>query len=86
MNNGEEPYSPLEELPQHEVEVAAFEIGKYEVTRAQYRRFMEDEGYDNPVDVRRMGLGAASRTLLLLRRAAVELSFEFLGNDRRLFC
>ena len=46
-NNGKEPFSAAAELPQHEVDVAAFQIGKYEVTRGEYRRFIKGGGYDN---------------------------------------
>jgi gamma-glutamyl hercynylcysteine S-oxide synthase len=37
-----------EERPEHEVYLAAYQIGKYEVTRGEYRRFMEAGGYDDP--------------------------------------
>ena len=47
-NNGHEPSSPPEELPQHSVHLPAYQIGKYEVTRGEYRRFIEDGGYENP--------------------------------------
>ncbi|MCX6344247.1 MAG: formylglycine-generating enzyme family protein [Armatimonadetes bacterium] len=33
------------ELPQHSVYLSAYSIGKYEVTRGQYRKFMEAGGY-----------------------------------------
>ena len=36
------------ERPAHVVEVDAFYIGKYEVTNAQWRRFRDDAGYDDP--------------------------------------
>jgi formylglycine-generating enzyme required for sulfatase activity len=36
------------ERPVHEVELDAFYIGKFEVTNAQWRRFRDDPGYDNP--------------------------------------
>jgi len=35
------------EHPQHQVELDAFRIGRHPVTKAQYARFMEDEGYEN---------------------------------------
>lgn len=38
-------YSPSE-LPEHHVYLDAYEIGKYEVTRGEYRSFMENHGYD----------------------------------------
>jgi len=47
-NNGSEPYSYSEELPQHSVYLSGYWIGKYEVTRGEYRRFMEAGGYSNP--------------------------------------
>ena len=46
-NNGNEPFSSVAELPQHEVDLPAYQIGKYEVTRGQYRRFMQDDGYED---------------------------------------
>jgi formylglycine-generating enzyme required for sulfatase activity len=36
------------ERPVHVVDVDAFYIGKYEVTNAQWRRFRDDPGYDDP--------------------------------------
>lgn len=47
-NNGSEPYSFSDELPQHSVDLAGYWIGKYEVTRGQYAQFMAAEGYSNP--------------------------------------
>jgi len=47
-NNGSEPYTRPEELPQHTVDLSRFWIGKYEVTRCEYRCFMEAGGYSNP--------------------------------------
>ena len=35
------------ELPQHTVTLAAYSIGKYEVTRGEYRAFMNAGGYSN---------------------------------------
>lgn len=46
-NNGHEGYSDSIELPQHEVQMSEYQIGKYEVTRGEYRRFMLDDGYQN---------------------------------------
>jgi gamma-glutamyl hercynylcysteine S-oxide synthase len=43
-----DPYASAEELPQHSVHLATYEIGKYEVTRGEYRRFMEAGGYRDP--------------------------------------
>ena len=36
------------ERPVHTVELDAFYIGKFEVTNAQWRRFRDDPGYDDP--------------------------------------
>jgi iron(II)-dependent oxidoreductase len=47
-NNGREGFGGAEEFPQHSVYLPAYEIGKYEVKRGQYRRFMEAGGYDDP--------------------------------------
>ena len=47
-NNGSEGYSHLNELPQHSVVVSEYYIGKHEVTRGEYREFMEAGGYSNP--------------------------------------
>ena len=33
-------------MPRHEVEVQAFEIGRYPVTNAEWRCFMEAGGYE----------------------------------------
>ena len=41
-------YRYSEELPQHWVAVSAYYIGKYEVTRSEYRAFMNAGGYSNP--------------------------------------
>ncbi len=46
-NNGSEPYSYSRELPQHSVYLSEYWIGKHEVTRGEYRRFMEAGGYSN---------------------------------------
>ncbi len=47
-NNGSESYSNPNELPQHVVYLTDYYIGKYEVTRGEYRQFMEADGYSNP--------------------------------------
>ncbi len=47
-NNGSERYSFPSELPQHSVYLSGYWIGKYEVTRGEYRRFIEAGGYSNP--------------------------------------
>ena len=36
-----------EEKPEHTVYLPTYQIGKYEVTRGEFRRFMEAGGYDN---------------------------------------
>jgi len=36
-----------EERPSHTVYLPAYQIGKYEVTRGEYRKFMEAGGYEN---------------------------------------
>ena len=36
------------EVPQHEVTLAAYAIGRYPVTNAEFTRFIEDDGYRNP--------------------------------------
>ena len=41
-------FAAPEESPQHWVDVPAFQIGKYEVTRGQFRRFIEAGGYKDP--------------------------------------
>jgi formylglycine-generating enzyme required for sulfatase activity len=47
-NNSSEGYSYPDELPQHSVYLSGYWIGKYEVTRGEYRRFMEAGGYSSP--------------------------------------
>lgn len=37
------------ELPQHSVYLSAYSISKYEITRGQYRAFLSDGGYYNPI-------------------------------------
>ncbi len=44
-NNGSEPYSYSNEFPQHDVYLSTYQIGKYEVTRGQYRKFIDAGGY-----------------------------------------
>lgn len=44
-NNGSEVYCYPNELPRHAVHLSAYWIGKHEVTRGEYRRFMEAGGY-----------------------------------------
>jgi iron(II)-dependent oxidoreductase len=47
-NNGHEGFGGPEESPQHPVNLPTYQIGKYEVTRGQYRKFIEAGGYQNP--------------------------------------
>lgn len=47
-NNGNEPYQYADESPLHEVNLPVYWIGRDEVTRADYRRFIEAGGYLNP--------------------------------------
>lgn len=37
-----------EEQPEHSVYLQTYQIGKYEVTRGEFRKFMEAGGYDDP--------------------------------------
>jgi len=46
-NNGHEGFGGPEELPRHLVNLPAYQIGKYEVTRGQYRKFIEAGGYED---------------------------------------
>lgn len=43
-----DPYAGSDEFPQHLVYVATYQIGKCQVTRGEYRRFIEAGGYRNP--------------------------------------
>jgi formylglycine-generating enzyme required for sulfatase activity len=47
-NNGSESYSYPSELPQHSVYLSEYSISKYQITRGQYRAFMDAGGYTNP--------------------------------------
>ena len=59
-NNGKEGFDNPDELPQHWVEMPAYQIGKYEVTRGQYRKFIEAGGYKDP-DTGRLKAGNGNR-------------------------
>ncbi len=48
-----------EELPVHEVHLDAYRIGRYPVTVAECRKFVEDDGYSNERWWRAGGFGAA---------------------------
>jgi len=39
------PEGPVSERPQHNVYLDAYQIGKYEITNAQFARFIEESGY-----------------------------------------
>ncbi len=47
-NTGNEKFGVPEEFPQRMVDLPAYQIGKYEVTRGEFRRFMEAGGYNAP--------------------------------------
>ena len=64
-NNGAEPYSWSDELPQHSVYLSGYWIGKYAVTRGEYRRFMEATGHAAPAywdAVQDWGTGSFTQT------------------------
>jgi len=44
----DDPYAGPKEFPQHRVYVDTFQIGKYQVTRGQYRKFISAGGYSDP--------------------------------------
>ncbi len=46
-NNGSEPHSWPDELPQHSVNLSEYYIGEYDVTRGEYQLFMNAGGYSN---------------------------------------
>jgi hypothetical protein len=48
IGNDAPPYQRYEELPQHPVYVPAYKIRKYEVTRAEYRAFMDAGVHSHP--------------------------------------
>lgn len=54
-NSGSEGYSYLNELPQHTVQLSGYHIGKHEVTRGEYRQFMDAGGYSSPAYWSRAG-------------------------------
>ena len=47
-NDGREAYVYPDETPRHEVFLSGYWIGKFELTRGQYRRFVESGGYSEP--------------------------------------
>ncbi len=64
-NNGSEPYTDSDELPQHSVYLSGYWIGKYEVTRGEYRRFMAATGRAAPAywdAVQDWGTGSFTQT------------------------
>jgi iron(II)-dependent oxidoreductase len=48
VDAADEPYSLDNERPAHVVDVPAFRIGRVPVTNAEWQRFIDDGGYDNP--------------------------------------
>lgn len=46
-SNPGDPYAGADEQPQHPVYVPTFQIGKYQVTRGEYRKFLEAGGYQD---------------------------------------
>lgn len=46
MGNDQPDFS-YDEIPRHSVNLSGYYIGKYEVTRGEYREFMNDGGYTN---------------------------------------
>lgn len=44
-NNGSEPGSAADELPKHLVQLSGYWVGKFEVTRGEYRKFIDAGGY-----------------------------------------
>jgi formylglycine-generating enzyme required for sulfatase activity len=64
-NNGQEPYTYANELPQHSVYLSGYWIGKYEVTRGEYRAFMTATGRAQPYSwnaVQDWGTGSFTQT------------------------
>ena len=47
-SDGSDPYARPDELPQHSVHLPAYQMGKYQVTRGEYREFIEAGGYRDP--------------------------------------
>ena len=45
---GDLQFGPANEKPQHNVHLSGYWIGKYEVTRGDYRQFIDAGGYSNP--------------------------------------
>jgi formylglycine-generating enzyme required for sulfatase activity len=72
------PYPNTRHIPRHEVDIAAFEIGRFPVTRAEWRCFIEAGGYEDERwwdteagrDWRRgIGTAAGSRQFLRFQRS-----------------
>ncbi|MEI6916067.1 MAG: formylglycine-generating enzyme family protein, partial [Armatimonadota bacterium] len=64
-NNGAEPYSYTNEFPQHSVSLSGYWIGKYEVTRGEYRAFLTATGRAVPAywdAVQNWGTGSFTQT------------------------
>jgi len=49
-DSAEDPAAGEDETPQHQVSLAKFDIGKYEVTNAQYAAFISATGHHAPID------------------------------------
>ena len=47
-NTGSEQYTFADELHQRSINLSGYFVGKYEVTRGDYRKFIEAGGYSNP--------------------------------------
>jgi xylan 1,4-beta-xylosidase len=47
-NSGNETYVEPDELPQHPAFLSAYSIGKHEVTRGEFREFLDAGGYADP--------------------------------------
>ena len=45
LMGSDEEGRPANERPQHRVAIREFAIGKYEVTRSEYARFVKDQNY-----------------------------------------
>ncbi len=56
-----DPEAHVDESPVHEVDLGAFQIGRYPVTVEEFRRFIEDDGYQNRRWWKRGGFGKHQR-------------------------
>lgn len=46
-SDANDPHAGPSEFPQHTVDLPAYQLGRCQVTRGQYRRFMDADGYRN---------------------------------------